>query len=275
MTRSSDLDGALRSLDAADARPDPGGPRALADLQTILSFDPPPGPQRPSTGTAARSGRSRLRSGRPARRLALAGATLIAATAAVLVLPPASGGDTAFASWTPAPDAVPTSERSEAADECRRAHQDGDDAARLRSAEPVIAERRGVWTTVVLAGPDGSSAMCVTDESRPFYDQGMIGHSSPAAVGSVAPGPRELIAHALGSGIVDDEPLSLAAGTAGSDVVAIAYLSPTHGAVTASVSQGHFALWLPGTELEGASSAGVELRVTYRDGSTSSSRLSF
>lgn len=185
-----------------------------------------------------------------------------------------SGGDAAFATWTPDPDAIPELERPDAADECRRVHQDGEFADQLRSAEPVIAERRGAWTTVVLAGPDGFSTMCVTDESSPFWGRGMIGHITPSIVGYTAPGPRELTAHALGDGIVDNHALSLAAGTAGSDIVAISYLSATYGEVTASVAGGHFALWLPGTELKRASIAGAHFQVTYRDGSTGSQRVS-
>ena len=41
--------------------------------------------------------------------------------------------------------------------------------------------------------------------------------------------------------------VSLAAGTAGSDVVGVVYHSATQGDVTATVDQGHFALWFPGT----------------------------
>ncbi|MDQ3610892.1 MAG: hypothetical protein M4D85_04640 [Actinomycetota bacterium] len=45
--------------------------------------------------------------------------------------------------------------------------------------------------------------------------------------------------------------------------------------MAATVSQGHFAFWLPGAdaELEAASSRGVDVDVTYRDGSTGTSRL--
>ena len=43
--------------------------------------------------------------------------------------------------------------------------------------------------------------------------------------------------------------------------------------MTATLSDEHFALWLPGTELENASSNGVELDVTYRDGSTGTNTL--
>jgi hypothetical protein len=68
--------------------------------------------------------------------------------------------------------------------------------------------------------------------------------------------------------------ISLAAGHAGADVVGVVYRSQTHGDVTATVSHGRFALWLPGDELEDANAGeGVEVEVTYGDGSTGTSRL--
>jgi hypothetical protein len=39
------------------------------------------------------------------------------------------------------------------------------------------------------------------------------------------------------------------------------------------VNDGHFALWFPGNELQNASSQGVPLEVTYRDGTTATTRL--
>lgn len=276
MSRTHDIERGLRSLDAAGRRADRDTTRARTDLERILATDPterpPERPSRPSPSHDTWRAKPR----RAARNVALVGAALMTVTAGVVALPAASGGDPAFATWTPDPDAVPALGRPEAAADCREALQDGAGSDQpLSAAEPVIAERRGVWTTVVLAGPEGLSAMCVTDESRPFWGRGMIGHLAPARAGHTAPGPRELEAAALGDGIIDNEPLSLAAGAAGEDIAAVAYLSPAHGEVTASVAGGHFALWLPGDELRGASSAGVELRVTYRDGTTGTTRLSF
>lgn len=67
--------------------------------------------------------------------------------------------------------------------------------------------------------------------------------------------------------------LSLAAGTAGSDIFGVVYHSRTHGDVSATVSRGRFALWLPGDELKDASRNGVEVEVTYRGSRTGTSRL--
>ena len=275
MSRTSDIEAALRALDAADHRVDAGNARALADLQSILATDPAPDLlQRPCSPSAAR--RSRPANGaRSTRKLALAVGVLAAVTAGVVALPSLSGGDQAFASWTPAPDGLSAQERGEAADGCRRRQQDGagaDYVARLSTAQPVIAERRGAWTTVVLAGSDGFSAMCISDDSSPFFARDAIG-SVGTRTGYAPPGPRDLAADSLGVGTTNAGDLSLAAGTAGSDIVRVVYRSRTHGKVAATLSQGHFALWLPGNELRTASSNGVELALTYRDGSTGSSRL--
>jgi hypothetical protein len=100
----------------------------------------------------------------------------------------------------------------------------------------------------------------------------MIG-SVGAPTDYAAPGPRALTATDLGAGTMSAGDISLAAGTSGSDVVGVVYLSRTHGDVFATVSRGRSALWLPGGELKDYSSNGVEVEVTYRDGRTGTSRL--
>ena len=275
MTRTHDIDTALRSLDAADHHVDADAARARTDLRGILATHPSTGPLgQPGSRSAVRVGRPR-NAARAARRVTLAGGVLAAVTAGVVALPSLSGGDQAFASWTPAPRGLSAQERIDAAGGCRRMHVDGagaEHADELGSAEPVIAERRGVWTTVVLAGTGGFSAMCITDDSSHFFSGGAIG-SVGTPSGHTAPGPRDLVATSLGAGTMSAGDLSLAAGSAGSDVVGVVYRSRSHGDVAATVSQGHFALWLPGDEFEDASSNGVAVEVTYRDGSTGTSRL--
>lgn len=146
--------------------------------------------------------------------------------------------------------------------------------------EPVIAhrkddgvvQRRGVWTTVVLTGADGFSALCITDDTVSLFGKATTGSVGKPA-DYVVPGPRELTATALGTGTMSAGEISLASGTAGSDIVGITYKSRTHDAVTATVSLGHFALWLPGDELRNASSDGMDVEVTYQDGTRGTSRL--
>lgn len=275
MTRIHDINTALRTLDAADHHADPTSARARTDLQSILATDPSPDPlQQPWPPSADRIGRPR-NAARTTRRVALAGGMLAAVTAGFVALPSLTGGDQAFASWTPAPHGMTEQERADAAAGCRQMQEDGagaEYADDLSGAEPVIAERRGVWTTVVLAGTDGFSAMCITDDSTHLFAKDMIG-SVGTPTDYAAPGPRDLAATDLGMGTMSAGDISLAAGTAGSDIVGVIYHSRTHGDVAATVSQGRFALWLPGAELKDASRNGVEVEVTYRDGSTGTSWL--
>lgn len=264
MTRTCELETTLRSLDPADPLAAATSHRALADLHRILATDPSAGSLQP-----ARAGRP------PARRLVVAGAALAAVCAGIVALPSLTGGDQAFASWTPAPADVSSQQRSQAAEGCRRMQAEGagaDYAAQLSSARPAVAERRGAWTTVVLAGPGGFSAMCITDDSSPFFARDAIG-SVGAPDDHAPPGLRELNAISLGVGTLAAGDLSLAAGAAGADVAGVVYRSPVHGEVAATLADGHFALWLPGDELAAASRDGVHVEVTYRDGSTGTTRL--
>jgi hypothetical protein len=93
-------------------------------------------------------------------------------------------------------------------------------ADQLSSAEPAVAERRGVWTTVVLAGTDGFSAMCITDDSTHLFAKDMIGWLG-TPTDYAAPAPRALTATDLGTGTMNAGDISLAAGTAGSDIVEV------------------------------------------------------
>lgn len=271
-----DIDTALRSLDAAAEHVDAGSARARTDLLGILVTSSSPDPlQQPWSSPADLVARPRS-AARTTRRVALAGGVLAAVTAGVVLLPSPTGRDQAFASWTPAPQGMSAGESADAAASCRRTMEDGpgeygDD---LSSAEPAIAERRGVWTTVVLVGTDGFSALCVTDDSTHLFAKDLIG-SIGKPTSYTAPGPRALTARDLGVGTMDAGDISLAAGTAGSDIVGVLYHSRTRGDVSATVSRGQFALWLPGDELKDASSNGVEVEVTYRDGSTGTNRLTF
>lgn len=275
MTRIHDINTALRSLDAADHHVVPTNARARTDLQRILATDPPATPfRRPWSPSANRVGRARS-AARTTRRVALIGGMLAAVTAGLVMLPSLTGGDQAFASWTSTPHGMSAQERADAAASCRKKGDDGaganyaDELSRVR---PVITERRGVWTTVVLAGKDGFSAMCITDDSTHLFGKDMIG-SVGKPTDYAAPRPRDLAATDLGVGTMNAGDLSLAAGTAGSDIVGVAHHSRSHGDVAATVSRGHFAFWRPGDELKDASSNGAEVEVTYRDGRTGTSRL--
>lgn len=276
MTRTRDIDTALRSLDPADRHVDPTSPQArLLRLRILRSdalagqgvkrgYDPDHAANRPRRTTRA------------VRRIALAGGLVATVTAGVVVLPSMTGGDQAFATWTSTPSGATAQERAAMGSDCRRAQQEGagsELADDLRSAQPVVGEHRGAWTTVILAGVDGFSAMCITDDSSHLFAKDMIG-SVGTANGNLPLGPRDLTATDLGVGTMDAGDISLFAGSVGPDVVGVVYRSRSHGDVAATVSQGHFAGWFPGDELEDASGDGVAVEVTYHDGDTATRRLS-
>lgn len=278
MTRNQDIDTLLRTMDAADHRGSVDSQRARADFQRIITTDPAPTSSgQAGASTAVEAGRQPRSTRRTARRVAWVGGMVAVATAGLLILPSMSGGDPAFATWTAAPAGISETDRARAADQCRAHQKDvggGMYAGDAEDAALAVAERRGVWTTVVLAGEDGFSALCITDDAVHLFSKGMIGSVGKPA-GHTTPGPRELIATDLGTGSMDAGEISLAAGAAGTDVVGVVYKSQTRDDVTATVSQGRFALWLPGNELQDAPRHGVEVEVTYRDGTTGTSRLSF
>lgn len=265
MTRTHNMETQLRSLDAAHTST-PIGQRAHQDLQRILACDLHPAADlqvRPSWRTAM-PGR---------RKLATAGGLVMAATAGLTVLPSAVGGDQAFATWARTPASLTTQQQADAVTSCRAEQRgNGGGAGELDGARPAVAERRGTWTTVVLAGQRGFSALCVTDSSAGFFTHDMIGSygTTPRAV---APGPRDVVATDLGTGTMRAGDISLAAGVIGTDVTGVTYRSPIHGDVVATVNGGRFALWMPGAELMDASRAGVPVNVTYHDGTTGTTVL--
>lgn len=263
MTRTQDIESALRSLDAAcTADRTQGDPRASSDLERILAAEPHPGahPQaQPRPRRIAVAG---------PRRLAVAACLVAATTVGLTLLPSAvGGGDQAFASWVRAPEDLSASERAEAVASCRDQHQDAGAMVELGAVRPAVAERRGTWTTVVLAGERGSSALCITDGSAGVFAEDMIG-SVGRRPGAEVLGPRDVLATDLGTGTMRAGDISLAAGATGAEVTGITYRSPVHGEVVATVDRERFALWMPGAELEGRARTGVPVGVTYRDGTT-------
>ncbi|GAA4628294.1 hypothetical protein [Cellulomonas oligotrophica] len=269
MNRTDDLTTALRSLDAADPRVDGAGARARTVLQAILTTDP----DQP-TAAAPGGARTTARPPRTTRRVVATVGLVAAATAGIVALSPLTGGDHAFATWSATPSGMSSHEQAEAVAGCRASMQDAapELAEGLAAAVAAVAERRGVWTTVVLSGADGLSALCVADSSAGLFEDAVIG-SVGGPTGTLAPGARDLVATDLGTGTIGAGTVSLAAGEAGADVVGVVYRSATHGPVAATVRAGRFALWFPGADLTDAGSEGVDVQVTYRDGTTATRTL--
>lgn len=249
-------------------------------LARALATDPHHGPQRHHAPRRQRSApRPRSRRRVLTTRIALAATLVAAASAGVVIAPSLVGTTPAFAGWTASPNELTPVQARDAAQDCRSEQANGagdsqSDRAQLESALSAVAERRGQWTTVYLVGDGGFSALCVTWGHQGFLGSGMIGSVGTSSY--PLPGPRQVSATDLGTTtITGPGQLSLAAGLAGSDIAAMTYRSPSHGEVTATVNDGGFAFWLPGDDLENASSAGADVQVTYRDGTTGTATLSF
>lgn len=244
----------LRTLDPADDPTTELSDRARADLEWILATD-----AKPTAVPLRRTPRVRLAT-------ALTAAAAIAVTG--IVAPSfLRSGDTALASWSPAASNLSATESARAGESCRESIYDDDRAA---DADAVVADRRGDWTTVMLMGDGGFSALCITDASAGWFRKDMIG-SSGVATGLRPLGAPGVVATDLGTGTMSAGDISLAAGFAGPEVVGITLDTESHGVVTATVNGGGFALWFPGDELRDHDTVPVD--VTYVDGSTATVEL--
>jgi hypothetical protein len=257
---------ALRWLDAAPPRPltEHQAARADATLAAILATDPDADPgRRAADPTRRRAGR---------RWAVLAG---VAATGllAYSVIPGSPGApDPAFATWKAVPDRLTPDQAGDAARYCREHGADHTDAATraaARASTVAFAERRGVWTYVLLAGPDGFGISCLTDTT---FDEGSIG-SAGTPTGYRPPGPRELrLANCCGgggtirNGVRDF--IGEVDGYAGPEVAKIVVLTPTKGPVEATIGDGRFAAWWPDDDSDTRPQAPMTFEVTLTDSST-------
>lgn len=276
-SRPDDTATALRDLDPAPvtALTEAERARAEATFARILAS--------PDLGHAAeRLDRSRRR--RTARLLVPVGLVAAAAAGSALLV----GGGSALASWTPTPEPLTGVDAAEAAATCLAVLGQSD-----RGERPVLAERRGEWTYVILVGP-GSEGSCL-------MPGGLVGQPDPTAqrtegfMGSFTSDPVEwsapargaLITTSAGSGTVpvdglwgfseDEEYVTFVAGEVGRDVVAVTVQTPTGTDVEASVANGRFAAWWPSyspsSENPGVDSAWT-YTVTLADGSRTDACLS-
>ena len=239
-------DAALRDLDPAPAAAltDAERVRAEATLAHILAT---PGHHE----TSQVPPRPRRRWIPPLVAVGLAGAAGAAVPALLL-------GGSAFGSWTPTPEPLTGAASAEAASTCIAMFAMPDRGERVE-----IADTRGAWTYVVLAGP--------TAEATCLMPEGLVGREDPAAartegfMGSYTTDPREaptLAANDIvgygGAGSVptdglwgfgdDEEWVSYVDGYVGSAVTGVTVHTPTGADVEASVGNGRFAAWWPSPE---------------------------
>ncbi|NNU27278.1 hypothetical protein [Isoptericola sediminis] len=213
----------------------------------------------------------------PARRSRAGVATgvfagAVAAVAAGVVVSTTLGGPEAYASWTPTPQVVDPAAAGQDAEACpTAAHAIDEDAAGEGAPiteiplDPVLAEVRGDYTYVLLAG-DGALAECfvtTTDGDPQVYTSESVGAEQVPE-----PAPSGLVVAESGTASWSDGPsgegaVTAAFGRVGDEVEAVTVATADGEQVAASVDDGWFALWAPGEE-----SFSALAQVTYVDGST-------
>src|SRR3954454_10838572 len=216
---------------------------------------------------------------RARRRRSLVVVGLVAAGAAVPAM--LVSGGSAFASWTPQPESLTAAAMTEAATTCRAALEVPDQGERV-----VIAEQRGGWTYVLIAGHKSEGFCLMPDDLVGRQDpadhkKGFFGGytadpveaptlardrivETESMTGSVpTPGPWFFSDH--------DGWFSSVQGYVGSGVTGVTVHPPVGPDVEASVANGRFAAWWPSEE---PSSRNPEVMgawtytVTLADGST-------
>ncbi|GAA4594771.1 hypothetical protein BJY16_001431 [Actinoplanes octamycinicus] len=246
MTSHRDLDQILRNA-AEPVAPRGRQPLAQQLLDDIVRTDPTT-PAAPVTMTA--------RTRRP--RLALAGAALVLAAAAVFTVN-AVGADGAYASWTNDPSPLPASEAQSIAARCV--------PAGTQSAQVAIGERRGEYAYVNVRTADGSIT-CFRDHDGRVHDTSVLASPVDAAL----LGTRGIELYAWPQLHTEEGYARLMAGRLGTQVkaveVTVRHQDGTSGpAIRATVSDGYFAAWYPeGLEESNTNSTSLTLRLA--DGST-------
>ena len=260
----------LRTLDAAPRRtPDEASRRrAEARLEQILAANP--------SGTPAAPPRvSPLRPTPKTRWLALSAVAVIAIGALVIV-PTVTRPDPAYASWTPVPSTLTEAERTIAVTACLQS--DGG----LKSARPLLAERRGEWVGVVIDGEMNAEVPATTSclmhlptgsdhaESLTWGSSG--GQGAVPIGGQFTDGSISQFGGGGLFGLWARPTVSFNVGDVGSDVAAVTIVDADGQTVQATVDDGRFVAWWPGrafgdeTEGNGGPAPSLTYSLTMRDG---------
>ena len=159
------------------------------------------------------------------------------------------GGGNAYGSWTPTPEPLTDVAATKAATTCRAALAEPDIGERV-----AVAERRGEWTYVLLAGP-GTEAICLmpddlVGQEKPadHKDEGFFGSYDPdkAAPPTIASDRIDETTSTEGS--TDEGWFTLSEGYVGSDVTGVTVHTSSGLDIEASVAGSRFAAWWPSQE---------------------------
>lgn len=177
-----------------------------------------------------------------ARRVAMGAAALVTLVVGVIVFQQA-GQPEAYASWTATPTLVEPDGR---AAQCPPT-EPGPDMTTQIPLEPVLADQRGSYTFVVLAG-DGAFSECLvsTAAEQPFViAQGTLvpdrGTLDPGVAPALVVDPGSVWGAEGGEGVI-----TTVVGVAMEDVTAITITADDGTTARAAVENGWWSVWFPG-----------------------------
>lgn len=182
---------------------------------------------------------------RPHRRRVRPLVTLGLAGAAGIVIPGlVLGGGTAYGSWTPTP--APVANVDAAATTCRAALDVPDRGERV-----AVAERRGEWTYVLLAGPRTEADCLMPDDlvgQDPTDRQDFFGSYDTDAVAPPAVAPGRIDETSSMEGSTVEGWFILVEGYVGSEVAGVTVHTSSGPDIEASVVGNRFAAWWPASQ---------------------------
>lgn len=263
---------ALTQLDPAPQRGDgepasltpPETRRAASALDQILAADPdasghPPGPAHTSVRR------------RHSRKWLLAPLVALVAVTAVVVPVLTTGGDKAYASWSPLPVALSPAEGAVAAGACLANLGQVADP----QVTPMLAERRGTWTYVLIRPTDEIQSSCIMPTAEitdsPAGDRRRWFGSTDEELSDPVRDVDEVRVDTAATGSTKEGLFSYSEGAVGRDVVDVTFTTPRGVTVKASVDNGRYAAWWPAgsNDLRSPEISGApDIDVTLTDGTT-------
>lgn len=234
-TADAMIDAALRHLDPAPGTDLTEAERGRADAAFARIVAVPgdePVPVEPD--------RPHRRRNRLLVAVGLAGAVGVAVPAMLL------GGGSAYGSWSPTPHRLTDVEAAEAASTCRAVLGVPDRGARV-----AVAERRGGWTYVLLAGPRTEAVCLMPDDlvgQRGTTGGGIFGSYDPDAPAPPALAPDAIDETTSQEGSTDEGWFNRVEGYVGSGVTGVTVHTSSGLEIEASVAGSRFAAWWPGRE---------------------------
>lgn len=211
--------------------------RADLTLNQILATDPgSPGPRADPTPATP---------GRRSRRRVLVPLVVLVSAVAVVAPVLTTGGDMAYASWSPLPVSLSPADSTAAARACLAAL----DREAAPPVTPVLAERRGAWTYVLIRPAKDVQSSCImpTDEiNEPAAaDHRRWFWSEDEEVVDPVRNVDEVRVDTAATATTKEGLFSYSEGAVGRDVVDITFTTPRDVTVKASVANGRYAVWWP------------------------------